>query len=94
MILPGADLGTAREVAERVRTRINNDAIRSEQARISVTISLGISQARQDDSVNSLIERADAALYAAKSAGRDCVRVESHERISRSNTLRPQENSA
>ena len=94
MVLPGANLATAREVAERVRQRINSDAVHSEKARISVSISLGIAQARDDDSVNSLIERADAALYAAKLAGRDCVRVESRERHARSDALSPQKDSA
>jgi PleD family two-component response regulator len=31
---------------------------------------------RDGDEVDTLIERADAALYAAKQAGRDCVRLE------------------
>ena len=94
MLLPGADLATAREVAERVRRRINSDAIHSDEARISVSISLGIAQARQDDTVNTLIDRADAALYAAKLAGRDCVRVESREWRTRSDVPSLQEDSA
>jgi predicted signal transduction protein with EAL and GGDEF domain len=39
-----------------------------------VSLSLGIAQARDDDDVDSLISRADKALYSAKLAGRDCVR--------------------
>lgn len=94
MLLPNANLATARDVAERVRQRINSDAIHSDKARISVSISLGIAQARREDTVNSLIERADAALYAAKLAGRDCVRVESQDGRTRSGVFSLQEDSA
>lgn len=76
-ILQGTDLAMAREVAERVRSRINGDAMRSRKAEIILSLSLGIAQARDGDSVDALIERADAALYEAKQAGRDCVRTES-----------------
>ena len=93
MILPDAELATAREVAERVRQRVGSDAIRSDKARIGISISLGVARARSDDSVNSLIERADAALYAAKLAGRDCVRVETREWRTRSDVFRLQEDS-
>jgi len=36
---------------------------------------LGLAAARKTDDIESLIRRADAALYAAKAAGRNCVRV-------------------
>ena len=91
MVLPNADRATAREVAERIRQRVSSDAVHSDKARIGVSISLGIAQARHDDSVNSLIARADAALYAAKLAGRDCVRVESREWRTRADVFNLQE---
>lgn len=72
-VLRETDLATAAEVAERVRLRISSDAIHSSKAKIRVSLSLGIAQAREDDDVNTLIDRADAALYAAKQAGRDRV---------------------
>jgi diguanylate cyclase (GGDEF)-like protein len=75
-VLRNTDIDTATEVAERVRSRINSDAIQHGEATIQVSLSLGIAQARPDDTVNTLIERADKALYAAKLAGRDCVMPE------------------
>jgi diguanylate cyclase len=41
-----------------------------------VTISLGVACWRRGDTVASLLERADACLYAAKHAGRNCVMAE------------------
>jgi len=64
------------DVAERVRLHINRDAIHAEEAELRVSLSLGIAQARDDDDVDSLISRADKALYSAKLAGRDCVRAD------------------
>lgn len=75
-ILQDTDIGEGIEVAERVRTRINSDAMRGKTAVIRVSLSLGIAQAKDSDDVDSLIDRADAALYEAKFAGRDCVRFE------------------
>ncbi len=75
-ILHNTSITEGEEVAERVRRRINSDAMHSRDTQLMVTISLGIAQARDGDTVDTLIERADQALYAAKRAGRDCVRRE------------------
>lgn len=74
-ILHKTNITEGEEVAERVRTHINSDAMNSHDAQLMVTISLGVAQARDGDTVDALIERADRALYAAKRAGRDCVRL-------------------
>lgn len=78
-ILENTEMAEAKYVAERVRTRIGDDAIHGRKAKINISLSLGVAQARENDSVDSLIDRADAALYAAKLAGRDCVRLEAGE---------------
>jgi diguanylate cyclase (GGDEF)-like protein len=75
-VLENTDIEAAADVAERVRSHINSDAIHYHEATINVSLSLGIAQARGDDTVNTLIERADSALYAAKLAGRDCTMLE------------------
>lgn len=75
-ILANTDLAAAAVVAERVRTRVGDDAIHHHSAPIRASVSLGIAAARGDDTVDDLIARADAALYAAKLAGRDCVMLE------------------
>ena len=41
----------------------------------SITVSNGVTQLRDEDEVDSLIGRADSALYNAKQDGRNCVRL-------------------
>ena len=44
--------------------------------RVAITFSMGVAIVRDRDTVESLFRRADDALYEAKSAGRNCLRVE------------------
>ena len=65
-------LDGARECAERIRGRIalgdsGNDTRRQ------VTVSCGVTQLRQNESPQDTLQRADAALYRAKTAGRNRV---------------------
>jgi diguanylate cyclase len=44
-----------------------------ELAGLAVTVSVGVTEHRRGESLRTLIERADAALYASKREGRDRV---------------------
>jgi diguanylate cyclase (GGDEF)-like protein len=60
--------------AERIRDRINALAVADGSGgTVSVTTSVGIAVSTSADSLESLIARADGALYAAKANGRDRV---------------------
>ncbi len=74
-LLPGADLATASQAAERIRAAVAASATSYEGRTVGVTISLGAAQydPSRDRSAKSLIDRADQALYASKQAGRDRV---------------------
>lgn len=76
LILEDSDTQEGLEVAERIRKNISDDAIHSGENRIRLSVSLGLTTAGEGDTVNSLIERADTALYVAKAAGRNCLRVQ------------------
>lgn len=82
-ILQDTTLPEGAEIAERIRARIEGDSMSSGDARVLVTVSLGLAEARDGDTVNSLIERADGALYVAKTSGRNCVQIEQRELVSR-----------
>ena len=74
-ILPGLGLNAARQVAERLRAAVSDTRIIQTNGRElpGVTISIGVAEMEDSDSPESLIERADKALYRAKENGRDCV---------------------
>lgn len=74
VFLPDTDLDGARVVAERVRQTISERQIETGDSAVHVTASIGIATLEADDqSPENLIERADAALYAAKHAGRNRI---------------------
>lgn len=72
IVLPDTALIGAQQVAESVRREMATLAMVAGGKTIPVTVSVGIAVAgRAELGVASLIERADAALYRAKRAGRD-----------------------
>jgi len=73
LVLPGTQASGGRVVAERLRERIAASDVGPAGP---VTASLGVAEFRcQTDTAASLLERVDAALYAAKRAGRNQVVV-------------------
>jgi diguanylate cyclase (GGDEF)-like protein len=71
LILPGTDLEGARAVAERVRAGVENADLAGLGRRVTITAGIAESQPREDP--GALLARADAALYAGKSRGRNRV---------------------
>lgn len=61
-------------LAERIRRKVEAMEILCNGALIRVTISLGVACLGGGDTGQSLFQKADEALYAAKGAGRNCVR--------------------
>lgn len=74
IILPGTTRSRAVELAERIRRIVSELKIEQIESR-GVTISIGIAVAGQQSSASSLATAADRALYAAKAAGRNRVKV-------------------
>jgi len=73
-ILPETGLEEAAAVAERLRRAVSGMGLAPKGEPLAVTISLGAVQVREPGkSLDSLLKRADEALYRAKSSGRDRV---------------------
>jgi diguanylate cyclase (GGDEF)-like protein len=70
VLLPATDAPTAAIIAERVRASVVTATAGSEHA---VSVSVGVAAQIAPISPAYLVERADAALYAAKQSGRDRV---------------------
>lgn len=71
-VLPGA-LNDAAAVGERVRSALAAASIVRNGQHIAATVSIGVASGPSSSAVNSLITRADEALYRAKSEGRNRV---------------------
>ncbi|MBV8656474.1 MAG: GGDEF domain-containing protein [Burkholderiales bacterium] len=73
LIFDSTGLRGARDVAERLRGIMADMPFMIGDEAITVTISMGLACHRSEESVESLIARADDALYEAKSAGRNQI---------------------
>jgi len=73
VLLPSTGLDDACIVAERIRVNIARSPLVADPYEIRVTTSAGVSSFTTDDTVATLVQRADAALYRAKRQGRNCV---------------------
>ncbi len=71
--LPDRRIDQARRVAERIRKRIAALVIRACEVDIRLTVSIGVAGMRHTASLEALLREADAALYRAKSSGRNRV---------------------
>jgi diguanylate cyclase (GGDEF)-like protein len=73
VLLPDLQLKQARQTAERIRQQIA--ALSPSSLSTAMTVSIGIADRTERDDVATLVQRADAAMYDAKEAGRNRVAV-------------------
>ncbi|MFK5938941.1 MAG: GGDEF domain-containing protein [Sulfurimonas sp.] len=73
VIMPEAKIAGAIKLAERFRLACENHVFRINGENLKITISIGVTSATLTDSVESIIERSDTALYDAKQKGRNRV---------------------
>jgi two-component system cell cycle response regulator len=81
LVLSNCDCGTARALAERLRTCIAVEPFSFLGTRIPVTISLGVASWDGQATATDLVRQADDILYRAKRAGRNCVASAKHDPI-------------
>lgn len=73
IILPESDLEMAAVLAEKLRATIEQHDFGL--GTHNLTCSFGVSQVQPDDTIASLVNRADKALYLSKNSGKNCVRI-------------------
>ena len=71
VLLRGTTIKDALRLADRCLAAIRQLEVPVGERRVCVTASAGVAELADDDDAVSFLERADACLYAAKSAGRD-----------------------
>ncbi len=69
--------GTLRTVAERCCALVESSGFQPNDDVVRVTVSIGAALARPDDTLETMVDRADELMYRSKKAGRNCVILES-----------------
>lgn len=72
IIKPESAADEAREMGARIVSLVRETCFQFNGETLPITVSLGLAVVAPQDREDSLVERADTALYAAKAAGRDC----------------------
>jgi diguanylate cyclase (GGDEF)-like protein len=74
LVMPETNAANAKNVAEKIRETIENIEFIYMDDAVKVTVSIGVTQVRENDAVpQDVLERADAAVYQAKQDGRNRV---------------------
>lgn len=74
-VIPDADEATTLQIAERIRDRISMTPIVFNANPIMLTATIGVALSQTGDTPETLLRRADLALYRGKRLGRDTVQV-------------------
>lgn len=75
-LMPETDSQTALGVLEKVREAIASAAFNYKDQPLTITVSIGVTEFKTSDTLDAAFERADQALYVAKTGGRNrCQRV-------------------
>ncbi len=73
IFMPKVAKQDALRIAERIRTHFETESLRVINGKsLGATISLGIAELEGEDNIDTLLSRADAAMYKAKSRGKNC----------------------
>ena len=77
VLMTDTDAAVATRVAERIRHAITDTAVPTRDGTMTISVSIGcvVRQARDQSSLETLLERADQALMESKAAGRNRVRM-------------------
>jgi len=73
MLLSGRSLAEGAALAENLRRRIAGLRFETANGPLTLTCSFGVSECKAADTIDDLLKRADIALYAAKTSGRNRV---------------------
>jgi diguanylate cyclase (GGDEF)-like protein len=80
ILVPETPVGAAQNIAGRIREACRKLKVTTAAGDVTCSCSIGISQVQaDDDDIDDVLRRSDAALYEAKRSGRDCWK--SHEYI-------------
>lgn len=77
VLLPETGIDEAQGAAERLRASVEQTPVKVRgSVEVSCTVSIGVAQALEDETLDDLLRRADAAMYLAKDKGRNRSKVD------------------
>ncbi|WP_459572841.1 GGDEF domain-containing protein [Cupriavidus sp. 8B] len=81
IVMPGTALDQGRAISLRLSALVRTTPCPSEPDAISYTVSIGMAERLPGEGADTLMRRADNALYDAKTMGRNCVSTQPIERL-------------
>ena len=77
ILLPNTSAAQADILARKIREEVEKTIFEESTTKINFTISLGVYEfnKKEDKNINSVLDKADKALYAAKNSGRNRVSI-------------------
>lgn len=76
VLVPGVSAPVFHAIAERMRRLVESSALPVPSGQLQVTMSVGGSMAVPAETMESLVERADALMYRSKGSGRNCTTLD------------------
>jgi diguanylate cyclase (GGDEF)-like protein len=74
LLLSGCNMQYARDITELIRSAVAGLQFHFNNKIVHITVSAGVAEMHADETLGQVVERADHHLYAAKRAGRNCIR--------------------
>ena len=75
ILLAGCGYENARKTAEAIAEAVRSQPVRLGGDEVTITLSMGIAEHRDREGLDTLVKRADTALYESKQKGRDQIHV-------------------
>lgn len=75
-IIPNVNIKTIGDISERIRMKIENSFIFNGSDKLSVTVSIGATLSKKNDTIYKMLDRADKLLYKSKNEGRNRVSID------------------
>jgi len=76
-------------IADRFRHLVEQSSFRLDDRQLRVTVSVGATMSHLDDTVESLVQRADTLMYRSKQAGRNRVSIDFGEEMPEASAALP-----
>jgi len=75
LVLKGVDLKEAERIIERIVEKISHTVLKYNERLIKISVSMGVTKHKKGDTIKTLLQRADDALYEAKKEGKNRYKI-------------------